>query len=1230
MSSVQWSSEPSPPPPAGRLSSPSSVPRNRSRSSSGQHSIRSPQEADGSPGVRKEPAVETDWSSPEDISVSEGSDFEDTLKKRPRRSNPGHSKLTQAAKRIGGDENPAKDLFAAMRQSKSAIQILVDDWLDSYKKDRAPALLELINFLIQASGCKGVVTQEMMDSMQNADIIRKMTEDFNEESADYPLSLSTQAWKKFCLNFGEFLDKLVVSCQYNVMYDDILMDTIINLLTGLSDSQVRAFRHTSTFAAMKIMTGMVKAAKDMTHHLETSKRQLDVERGKSPDKRSTERLENLQEKIKELSSYLEDVGNMMNSLFKGVFVHRYRDVHADIRAICIEELGTWIKTYPHSFLNDSYLKYLGWTLHDKQGHVRLQCVRSLQELYTVPGHSGKVELFTSRFKDRVVSMTLDKEPQVAAEAVKLISLIDSNMENIFTAEDYENVYLLVYTTNRSVATAAGAFLYQKFLDVDLDELSPQRRNSRGADTVFFHKLVSFLVRGELHEHAAYLVDSLWDHAGVHLKNWECQTDLLLTEADLNDQEESSLLEILVSSLRQAAEGTSPVGRVPMKKIQSMKDKKLHAEDKIRLSRHMIIALPHLLAKFSADADKMEALLKVVGYLDLEMYSTERLEKYFDLLLTQTREILEKHTDPKVLDGCSCALYILSDRRHNMHKKTDIIVSRLVDGLTDHFLKLLPDVLQVSDLDEDDVYNTAAIMKRLSSLYSAYDLTKWELFEPCSRILQRAVDTGEVPDQIVLPCLVCCHFALLWTLYHLSTAEPSQEEVSALKKKFRLFCSLCQSCLSDLHRSVREQAFILLSDLLVVFNDRLSRGELSHFQPLVYTPDLALQAELAGFLVDHVFTSAEEIEGDEIKQIAMVHNRRNLLAGYCKLILYNILELRYASEVFKYYVKYFIFYGDIIKETLHRSRSVSKEESTMTILLTLTQSFTGFCAENGSPDRRYAQTFLEIRDLARRFSLLLGPDQLRNRQDVLLIHKDGVKFCLRAAEGAAWSPQNLLFLDVLSEFSPKLLQQDKKAVLQYFDEMCTQCIPSDQVYGKEDDDTWAPLHAYKKSLSAAGEQGAPSPSRASSRRGKDRRPDRRPTISPHRKKRRTTDDLEDFSSVIGEDEQRREPVLTSTMLQERSEGSSPAKGKAIESSDSDFDTSASFTIRRPGRKPKEQSEVSSSLQSIMHSLSLMTEEVEEEEEEEEMEIEDVQSSAESTQGEQPSPDLWDSALLDSEE
>lgn len=44
------------------------------------------------------------------------------------------------------------------------------------------------------------------------------------------------------------LQLLVNKCKASYIFDQRLMDSVIQLLTGLADSQVRAFRHTSTFA----------------------------------------------------------------------------------------------------------------------------------------------------------------------------------------------------------------------------------------------------------------------------------------------------------------------------------------------------------------------------------------------------------------------------------------------------------------------------------------------------------------------------------------------------------------------------------------------------------------------------------------------------------------------------------------------------------------------------------------------------------------------------------------------------------------------------------------------------------------------------------------------------------------------------------------------------------------------------------------------------------------------
>lgn len=56
----------------------------------------------------------------------------------------------------------------------------MDDWIESYKVNRDAALLSLMQFFINASGCKGKITSSMQASMEHAAIIRRMTEEFDE------------------------------------------------------------------------------------------------------------------------------------------------------------------------------------------------------------------------------------------------------------------------------------------------------------------------------------------------------------------------------------------------------------------------------------------------------------------------------------------------------------------------------------------------------------------------------------------------------------------------------------------------------------------------------------------------------------------------------------------------------------------------------------------------------------------------------------------------------------------------------------------------------------------------------------------------------------------------------------------------------------------------------------------------------------------------------------------
>lgn len=79
--------------------------------------------------------------------------------------------------------------------------------------------------------------------------------------------------------------------------------------------------------------------------------------------------------------------------------------------------------YPDYFLEDSYLKYIGWCLFDKDSDVRLKCITSLMELYERDDLVDKFELFTNKFKERLVSMVMDIEMEVAIRTCRLMIYI---------------------------------------------------------------------------------------------------------------------------------------------------------------------------------------------------------------------------------------------------------------------------------------------------------------------------------------------------------------------------------------------------------------------------------------------------------------------------------------------------------------------------------------------------------------------------------------------------------------------------------------------------------------------------------------------------------------------------------------------------------------------------------------------------------------------------------------
>ncbi|XP_039770106.1 cohesin subunit SA-2-like [Ornithorhynchus anatinus] len=81
-------------------------------------------------------------------------------KRRGRKQceNLGRNRRSRRKAGSGGQVVEAVTLFEVVSVGYGAMQSVVDDWVRAYKVDRDGALLDLINFFIQCSGCQGLVT----------------------------------------------------------------------------------------------------------------------------------------------------------------------------------------------------------------------------------------------------------------------------------------------------------------------------------------------------------------------------------------------------------------------------------------------------------------------------------------------------------------------------------------------------------------------------------------------------------------------------------------------------------------------------------------------------------------------------------------------------------------------------------------------------------------------------------------------------------------------------------------------------------------------------------------------------------------------------------------------------------------------------------------------------------------------------------------------------------------
>uniref|UniRef100_A0A915DTA0 Cohesin subunit SCC3/SA HEAT-repeats domain-containing protein n=1 Tax=Ditylenchus dipsaci TaxID=166011 RepID=A0A915DTA0_9BILA len=428
--------------------------------------------------------------------------------------------------------------------------------------------------------------------------------------------------------------------------------------------------------------------------------------------------------------------------------------------------------------------------------VRLKCITSLLTLYGHHDLINKLELFTNKFKDRLVSMVMDSDTEVAIKSCQLMTFIYRAFPNLLELKDCVPMYEIVYCTNRALALAAGEFLNTKVFTQANSQYDPQvaHLNVQESRQLLFD-LVTFFIEGEVHNHAAFLVDALID-INPMLKDWPTMVDMLLN--DDSDRYDTELIEIMCCAVKQAATGENPIGRTNPKRgpVASTKDARYLVEERARISEVFIPAPPKLLARFIADQAKISNLTSIPVFFQMEMYPNARLGLHLEEMMLMLDRIVEQHADDEILRNVAKII---------QHFATNVAVAqqteparlRLVDGVALQLRQGMQRFVEEEEdrLDEEDEASLLASYRKMTALFAAIDIRKWDIWDMTLNLLNNShkFQSADLAEKGVL----LLYQNLVWELKHVALHQDFNEEgIRKLKKRRDQFLMCTQVILGD--------------------------------------------------------------------------------------------------------------------------------------------------------------------------------------------------------------------------------------------------------------------------------------------------------------------------------------------------------------------------------------------------------------------------------------------------
>ncbi|XP_041994459.1 sister-chromatid cohesion protein 3-like isoform X2 [Salvia splendens] len=976
----------------------------------------------------------------------ESSDEFQQPRPKPKRNRPNEGASTSAAASRKADLS----LTDVIKGDGKEIPEVVKRWVEHYERNQKSAMAELLTMLFEACGAKHSILEENIEETDVDDVVVALVNMAKRgEVEDY--QSSKRGFKNFKENLVYFWDNLVSECQNGPLFDQSLFDRCLDYIIALSCTPPRSYRQIASLMGLQLVTSFINVAKILGPQRETTQRQLDAEKKKNIE---GPRVESLTKRLSMTHEKITMLEEMMRKIFTGLFVHRYRDIDPDIRMSCIESLGVWVLSYPSLFLQDLYLKYLGWTLNDKSSGVRKISVLALQNLYEVDANVPSLNLFTQRFYRRMLELADDIDISVSVCAIGLVKQLLRH--ELVPDEELGSFYDLLIDDPPEVRRAIGALVHDHLI---AQKFNNSQSHSTGSDSdspeVHINRMLKILKEFSADPIlSSYVIDDIWDYMGA-MKDWKCIIRMLLADnpsAELDDVDATNLIRLFFSSVRKAV-GERIVPTTDNRNPHHTKaQKEMFENSKRDITVAMMKTYPQLLRKFMPDKDKIAPLVGIIPHMNLELYSLKRQEQNFRAVLKLIREAFFKHGEKDNLRACVKAIkFCSSESQGELQDFAQNQIKDLEDDLVAKLKSAMKDVM-----NGGDEYSLLVNLKRLHELQLMHKVPLDSLYQDLVHILK---SFRNIDDEVVSFLFLNMFVHVSWCLHSILSSETvSETSLSSLIGKRDALLEELDYFLSNsfqLHSDSRSKTQLaywvcgILADTWCLF--KRAKFSMTKLEILGYTPDVTVIEKywrMCEQLLD-VSDDAEDEEDEENREYTEETNADTVMFALAKLVATDTVAKEHlAPEVISHLGKYGASVTEIVK---HLITVLKKKGDISNILLeALKKAYQRYLAAISSgDDETSSKQFQECKSLAARLSgPYVGAARNKYKAEILNIVREGINFAFSEA------PKQLSFLDgAMLPFVSKLPPSDILDIMKGV-ERRTENVKTD-----EDPSGWRAYHTF---------------------------------------------------------------------------------------------------------------------------------------------------------------------------